>query len=791
MKSIEISQAFLLCHMNSRIKEVESGWMLSSPDPGQFLGILGGEASKRVISIPLAGSPGQGEVMEAHLVFFPGEDEESVENYLEQEAHPLPDEAFTVSNGLFLGYDPAKGYYEIQNVYGQSADWFTSFFRNPNMYLSTGLDITNDDLKRKIYIQHHSGAGALECAILTDTTGFPLPVAVESAKNFGMEKEEPDDTPFSESYFPVQLEASERLSFNVLHLHQNWGDHALRQVSSIRFFQIYYHLSQGVTETTCFSLPTKFGSVPSGEPRAYTLADYRPLSGQMWAGSPQHHHVALEGWLQYLDAAGNWRYPVYKGSEIYSAGPNLAWFTLNYVSSDGKVDQHLEIFEMPQEDESRTHIRLRYTFNEDVEIGGEVVKNLRLINKGSYIRKLNWKELAWTAPDGEIRTHPMETDGKWDITGEELKPYNSFFSAYPHADGNAGLVIRKVSGNVNGSFFDRVGYSAIGHEDGKAELMLVPLIEGNIIKKGSVMEIDCILIPYGDDRSSWTTPYEESVRYGLNSSELEAYLDASGKANKQEPVFGPSLEALHGEVIQNLPPMVKARDNFASVKFSGAHQRISLVATGFSHSKYPMLWEGKAWLDPQVKGHDGIQAFENQDGSYGFVFTPLVRTSRVSGKWGTSTHVFHVTQAISASGIRELSSLNGRVKIEQYEAGHIELVSPRFWYPARHEVLGERLSKMESGEKVIETAPISVSGEALPQMIEIVAYSPDRVLLKTSSKDSFTLDVEGLYPNEVYVFTAGEVSRNYTSDRHGILKVEILNQGNETETEILIKSSRP
>jgi hypothetical protein len=672
-----------------------------------------------------------------------------------------------------MGYHPEAGFYEIRNIHGLSASNFTSFHRNPNMYLSTAVDIANDGLDRKIYIKHAAGAGAIESAILTDTTGFPLPVLVECAKNFGGEKEEPDDSPFNESYFPLSLGPAENKVFNILHLHQNWGDHALRQVSSIRFFQIYYHLSQGVTETTCFSLPTKFNDIPTGEARAYTLADYRPLSGQTWHGSPQHHHVALQGWLQYQDAEGHWRYPVYRGGEIYSAGPNLAWFTMNFISSDGKVDEQLEIFEMPQEDESRTHIRLRYTFKSDVEIGGDIHKNFRLLNSGSYIRKVNWKELAWTDPDGEVRTFPIRSGGEWTVTGEPLKPYNSFFCAYPHFDGNNGIVIRKISGRVNGDYFNRVGFSAIAHEDGKTELMLVPLIEGQTIREGSVIEIDCIMIPYGNEHSGWGTPYEESIRYGLNEAELGEYQEHGGLKNREEPVFGPRLEVFQGQKILDLPPVVRAKNNAATVRFSGGHERISLVATGFSHPRYPMLWDGQAFLDPQVRGHDGIQSFAAGDGTYGFVFTPRVRTTRVSGEWGNRPHTFHVTQAISEGEIREISSLNGRVRIEQYNSGKIEIQSPRIWYPARNEISEGPLNRALSESRVLETVPVMITGRARPGMIEVLAYSPDFALIKSDSEQAFELRMSGFYPGGLYSVDKDGKTTKHRSDVNGNLFLAI------------------
>ncbi len=779
----ELVRASLVCEMKGKAKKSGPGWMVGSD--GQELGILGGISSGKTISVDIDLGPESGKTPGAWLVFFPGRNDIRLATLLEEEANPLGKDAFTIRDGLFLGYDAACGFYHVKNIHGQmAAGRFESFYKNPNVYLSTGIRIQNDSRPRKIYIKQSSDAGPIESALLTDTTGFPLPIPIESAKNFPSEKEEPDDSPFSESYFPISLAASETTAFNVLHLHMNWGGHTLRQVSAVRYFQIYYHLSQGVTETTCFSLPTKFQSIPSGEARAYALADYRPLSGQMWTQQPQHDHVALQGWLQYEDAGGNWRYPVYKGSRIYSAGPNMAWFTMDYTSSDGLVDQHLEILEMPQDDESRSFVRLRYTFLDDVEIGGEVSRNFRLLNSGSYIRKVHFKELAWTGADGEVRTHPIENNGEWAISGEEIRPYNSFACGYPHPDGNASMVFRRIAGKVNGEVFSRAGFSAIAHEDGKTELMLVPIIEGNTIRKGSVIEVDCILMPYGDDRSEWTAPYEESVRYGLNEEEFQILQASSGLPSDESPLLGPTMEVLHGEKVMDLPPYVRVEDNYASVKFLGGHDGISLVASGFSHSKYPMLWERNAFLDPQVKGHDGIQAFQNKDGTYGFVFNPRVRTTRRSGRWGTRAHTYHITQAISEQGIREVSTLNGRVRIEQYVEGNLNLVSPVIWCPALNEPLDGDLNSTASSALAIEAVPLQLSGFSRPEKLGVDEYSPSRIVLQVTAKEDFRIRMEGLYPDSTYSIERNGKTTEKNSDKNGRLELEIEASDNAAEVVI-------
>lgn len=736
-----------------------------------YVAVWNGTVSGRKLEAPFKADSGSQGLLRAGLAFYIGHDLQGTVARQMAEKHPLPVADIEVKHGFCAGFDPYSGLYDIWNETGEStAGGFNAFRDNPNMYLNVGLKVSNDSLARKLYFKHSSDAGPIEAAILTDDAGFPLPIQVEACKNFGGEGEEPVDIGFNESYFPMSFTPGEKKSFHSLHLHMNWGNHALRQISSIRFFQIYYHLSQGVTETTCFSLPTKFDKIPSGDVRAYTLADYRPLDGQTWPGSPQHNHVALQGWLQYLDSSGKWRYPFFKGSRIYSVGPNLAWFTLDYVSSDNKVDEHFDIFEMPQTDRSRTFLRCTYTFKKDVTIKGDLLKNFRLLNKGSYIRKVHWKTIAWTAPDGGVRTKALTNDEKWSAVGVPLRNYNAFFCAYPHLDGNDALVIRHIGGNVNGQKLTDFGFSAVGHTDSSTELMLTPLIKGNTIKAGSQFTLDVILMPYGDDASDWMPPYEESVRYGLDSSEAAGFGIPAGN---DQFANGFNLRVLHGEKVMNLPPVVRARDNWAEVDMKGGNSFNSLVATGFKYSKLPMLWKGNAYLDFQSAGGDGYEVLPGKDGTYGFVFTPEMFTSRANNQWGTRHSRFFITEAWSQGNIIKVNSENGRVSLHTDGGGKTTIMSPRMWCPAINIRGDQPIGQAESEADQISTVPVSVVSDAGETHLAITQYAPTHIELKLESEGKVTLRIGGLEPQKVYHVFSGAQMRKMTSAPDGSLTLAV------------------
>ena len=195
-ETIDLQRAALVCHLKHPLQKAAHGWIVSHPDHATKLGVLGGKVHNQALSVSLQGNNEPDGLLSGHLVFIPGSNTNALEQALQQEAQPLGTDAFDVRDGHYLGYDAARGFYRFKNVSGSSARHFTSFHRNLNMYLSTGIAVTNDTLDRKLYVRHIAEAGSIESAVLTDTTGFPLPVPIECAKNFGGEKEEPDDSSF-------------------------------------------------------------------------------------------------------------------------------------------------------------------------------------------------------------------------------------------------------------------------------------------------------------------------------------------------------------------------------------------------------------------------------------------------------------------------------------------------------------------------------------------------------------------------------------------------------------------
>jgi len=622
---------------------------------------------------------------------------------LQSEFKPLGKEAFApVAGGICEGYDNMRGHYVIRTIPGLSTYSFEAAWVNPNEYLTVGFKITNDTLGRLIYTKHYTcGLGGLEAGVVTDKHGFPLPIPIQPCKNFAGEGEEPDDTAFGESYFPLLLKPNQSLELQSHHIMMNWGNHPLKQVSSIRFFEHYYHISTGVTETTCYVPFTKFASPNAG----YTIADFRGMSGITWLGQPQHHHVALIGFLQYYD--GEWHYLRYLNTHFDYISPNLAKFAMNYISDDNKIKATLEVMEIPQLDETRSFVHLRYDVLQPVRIQGDPRRNLRFVLANTDITRNHYQKVAYLNERNEVTETTLNYDDSWLLEGVSLGTEYPFVCMYASDKSNNAFIVRRYEGRIGGKPLERLGTSAIGYKSHIAEqFFTVPTSEG-ILLPGDYLDMDVILMPYGFDWDDWRRPNRERTYYGF---------------------AGPKAKAIHGEKISDFPAEIRAVDAYAEFEISGGHDYLPFIVKGMPYYNAPMLWEWTGhwnFIDQQVKGNDWYQVVVGNEG-FDFVFLTRQRNGMI--------HRYLVTQAWSEHGIQSITDKNGEVIVTSVKPGRLEVQSPRLFDKLKNYV--------RAGSSVIKS--IGVAGQVTTLPILVTANSGEVIVVASGSLDKgYHLSLEG------------------------------------------------
>ena len=426
------------------------------------------------------------------------------------EESPLPDSAFESSEARVpMRYDAVRGCYTIGSL--SEGGFEGHFYRHPNRYETARFTVVNPAGPRKIYVCHENiggDKGSVEGGVLLDADGHPLPMVVQISKNFAGEKEEkfynPEDTPFSETYYPLYLAAGEKCTITSLKLYQNWGRHMVKQFSSLGAWMDYFHSSTGVTETTCY-VPFKFAGLPGVD-----IADFRAMSqDSFWRGQPQHDNVAGHSFLSYK-AGKDWTYLEYVGTTYYSTGPNWMEIGLDYLSTDGKIKATVRTFELPQVDELRNFIRVRYDVLQPLRVEN-ARENFRLLTVATWVQALRYQRFAATGIEDADLTFAQ--DG-FPIRGQNIPPRNSFLAVYGEPKGSNAIVLRAWEAKVSGTDVGPAA-SVWCEKKGDTRLLLVPDAETLELKPGDHIDFDAFWLPYGEVHGA-NTPRRECEAFGTH-----------------------------------------------------------------------------------------------------------------------------------------------------------------------------------------------------------------------------------------------------------------------------------
>lgn len=523
------------------------------------------------------------------------------------EERPLPDSAFTLLEGeVPVHYDARKGCYVVGTT--TSGSFQKEFYETPNRYETATFRLRNDARARKITICHESvvGGGIVEGGAILDGDGHPLPIVVQVSKNFAGEKEEkfyhPQDTPFSETFFPLYLEPDEAMTLTSLHLYQNWGRHMTKHWSSLGAWMDYFHSSTGVTETTCY-VPFKFAGIGG-----VSIADFRAMSQEtFWNGQPQHDNIAGHSFLSFFDGE-SWQHSQYESTVYRSTGPNWYDIQLNYVSTDGSIKVTADIWETPQADELRSFFHCRYEVLRPLVIA-DAAANFRFLSMTSAIQRLRFTRFAASGTDDlaiDFSKSPFP------VKGLSLPKQNATLAVYGDHVRNRGsnaVVIRNFTGprGMGPAVTLQVGPYRERLRSERAEdtrLVLVPDVETLELYPGDTFEIDGFWLPYGS-RDNADTPRRETVTYGAASPKVTS--------------------CVRGSVISHLPVKIKAHENGAEFCIRGGRDLVPVIVTGLTDWQYPRIWrkeKGRWRLLSHARNseHDGYQVFCDEDGTFGTVF---------------------------------------------------------------------------------------------------------------------------------------------------------------------------
>ncbi|MBQ7699648.1 MAG: hypothetical protein IJT49_04820 [Clostridia bacterium] len=532
----------------------------------------------------------------------------------------------------YIERNPLKDIQLIKNQYGSKAfpynkirgcyDVFTTgegfvdaYNQTPDRQIAVNIVATGDGVvDRTVYFNVYTASGALECAAVLDQDDSLLPVPVQVSKNFVGEKEEssydPNDNSFGgEAYVPVAVGKDESRKFTVLHLYQNWGNKPLKQLSSISFVQPYYHLSIGVSETNCIAPYYVFGK------DGWTLPDFRANSAPMWASQPQHTST---GRLYFLSYSTKTKGDIYmsesQSANIISSGPVYADIKMDYLSDDEAITATYRHTELPQTDENRTLYEIRMEVQKDVTIEN-FSKNFTIFKFDSRYASAIYKKISYVDENDQIVTEDVDTKrriSRFVKLGTD-HPYVAVYQPNFKVPGsestdavNFALIIKDYDITIDGKKYEGNLVFRENALSGQTHIELTLDLENVTLKAGDKINIDMILLPWGETKS-------------VN--------DDNVKAVREDTCVNPyKVDIKTGSLIEDTYiPMVKAENNTAEFTFSGGRNNGVVRVYGFTGYKLPDIkvkveneWQPFELAGPN--GYDGYQVYLDEDGTYSFAF---------------------------------------------------------------------------------------------------------------------------------------------------------------------------
>lgn len=529
------------------------------------------------------------------------------EAYIER--NPLTDVfiAKEADNAKYTGYDALIGCY----IFTVKATEFVVAYKNKDKQFCVNALMCGDGVTdRTVYIQtaenRATRRGRLECAALLDENDRMLPIPLEVGKNFDGENEEPIFFPenasgaaaYGETYAPLTIGKDENKRFTMVHLYQNWGNYPLKQLSFIAFHIPYYHLSVGVTETNCIT--PYFVNGKDG----WMLPDFRANSAPFWPDGVQHTSIGRLYFLQYKDADGNRYKTETQRSDISSSGPVYADISMDYLCDDGKIKATFRHAEMAQTDETRTFYNMRLEVLDDVNVK-DFRNDFAIFTFDSFT--VSFSKVGYLDENGNKIVEDVGEVGTDRVVklGSEY-PYFDYFGGNVKDSVNFGLIIRRSDITVGGKKYDG-RFVFRDRFDGTLNIASLSLDLGEVtLKKGDVIDVDLILLPWG-----YSTSNDDSNVVGVREDScVDPY----------------RITVIEGEeYADRFIPSVRAVNNAAKFTISGGKSTAAVRIYGFTDYALPRITFKADGRDVDIKlagvnGYDGYQVNRDDDGTYSFSF---------------------------------------------------------------------------------------------------------------------------------------------------------------------------
>ena len=589
----------------------------------------------------------------------------------ECERHPLTEKNFIIkskiiSDANFAGYNALRGCYVLNIT--KSTHFSEVYYEYPNAQFGVEFIVKGDDKDRTVYLMTASLNGGLECAALLDEKQMLLPIPIEVCKNFKGDGENTifmmDDTAYGEAIVPLTVKASSEDTFTFLNLYQNWGLYPLKQLSSIQFFQPYYHLSTGVTETNCI--------VPYSS-EGILLPDHRAMSAPLWETQPQHTNSGYHNFVKYYLPDGALVTSQHVQTDISSYGPTYSDMTDVMITTDKKIKFTYNHMEMPQTDENRTYYQIKIDVLEDLTIES-FREDFCIYSVGSNDVTGYYTQVGYLDENNVSRVvNANLTDTAVEYRLGSNFPYFTFMNMVeyttPTGYCNVSILVYDSTAVINGEEIE----CHFVLRNTKGVLTLTLDLDKVELKSGDSITINGILLPWGSqesvyDGSNGLAP-DQNLRNVIKESFVNP-LKATAKENCKTVSYSDGIF---------LPELRSTNGKSATFTLSGGNNNVAVRIYGFDTLTVPYIEEyvNGSWVEYKISSvnapdaygygyeHDGYCVYYDGDKTYSYSFVTALdngapRTFRITvdGEfkgWGNDSFGSSGTVATDEKGTEKLN----------------------------------------------------------------------------------------------------------------------------------------
>jgi hypothetical protein len=284
----------------------------------------------------------------------------------------------------------------------------------------------------------------------------------------------------------------------------------------------------------------------------------------------------------------------YRGTTYSSTGPNWMDIRMDHLSSDGRIRGSVRTFELPQKDELRNFIHVRYEVLQPITIE-RARENFRLLTVATWVQRLRYKHFAASGTRAVELSFNRDHFG---ILGHPLPSRPCFAALYGESKGSNAILLRSWSAPF------APAASVLCQKNGDTRLMLVPDSDQLALEPGDVIEFEAVFLPYGEVNGA-QTPMREVVDYGTQAPRV--------------------TQVLRGEKVGDFPTVIRADDDLAEFVVQGGRDLVPVIITGLTDYREPRLWQKsqdgwRAISHARAGQNDGVQVFCAAERQFGVVF---------------------------------------------------------------------------------------------------------------------------------------------------------------------------